>query len=211
MKPNRKYIIFFILFGIVVSFIWIIQLLNDAVPYVDLWTRGLVGELEDTYIFTFFRFMTEFGSGTFLTPFVIIFAFVLAYLYRSWLAPLFFAGGTLLSHLINLGIKAAVERDRPSILAEANATGYSFPSGHAMISMVCYGLLSYFICKKLTSNKAIMITQIFFATIIFLIGISRYVINVHYLTDVAAGFVAGFVCLLGFICIYEITQNRRVS
>nr|WP_280922962.1 phosphatase PAP2 family protein [Virgibacillus litoralis] len=120
-----------------------------------------------------------------------------------------FGVGTLTSHGLNILIKRLVERERPSILVAANAEGYSFPSGHAMISMVCYGLLAYFITKNLKSAKATFAVQFLFALLIFLIGISRYMINVHYLTDVLAGFIFGFIFLVGLIYLYELIRNRR--
>ena len=114
-----------------------------------------------------------------------------------------FPGGILLTHQLNILIKSLVVRERPSISVAANAEGYSFPSGHAMISMVCYGLIAYLLVKKMKSHVLIFITQTMFVTLIFLIGISRYVIHVHYITDIVAGFALGFICLIGLIYVYE--------
>lgn len=210
MVNKRNYIILF-LFAVMLLMmgIWIVRIISGSVPYVDQWTRDLVARLDDSWIYTFFRAVTEFGSGHFLVPFTIIMALILWWIFKHWLPALIFSGGTLMSHWFNLLIKGIVERDRPSILEAANAEGHSFPSGHAMISMVCYGLLSYFLVKKLTSYRAIFLTQLFFACVIFLIGISRYFINVHYLTDVVSGFFIGFICLIGLIYLYEFIQKER--
>src|SRR5690625_7983879 len=108
-------------------------------------------------------------------------------------------GGTLGSHVFNLFVKQLRARERPRIYVEANAEGFSFPSGHSMIPMVCYGLVMYFIVKKIPSMKIAMIVKIGFSLLIFLIGISRYLINVHYLTYVLTGFMV--VYLLLFIVI----------
>src|SRR5690625_8012273 len=98
------------------------------------------------------------------------------YLFRDWLAGFLFAGGTLGSHLLNTLIKGLVERERPRILLEANAEGYSFPSGHAMTSLVCYGLFVYFIVKKSTSQKAVLSIKIAFALLVILIGDRKSVV-----------------------------------
>ncbi|MFC4024516.1 phosphatase PAP2 family protein [Oceanobacillus longus] len=210
MKNKRQSIILILLSIVfVVTVGWIVQIINGSVPYVDRWTRELVGTLDNSVFYEGFRIVTELGSRSFLFPFVIVMAVLIWVLLKNWFAALVFAGGTLATHILNLFIKNVVDRERPSISVAANAEGYSFPSGHAMIPMVCYGLLAYFLVKKMKSKSAILTTQITLALIVFLIGISRYVINVHYLTDVMAGFVIGFICLVGFIYLYESVQKIR--
>lgn len=189
--------------------IWLARIISGQIVYIDQMTRGLVETLADTHVYTFFRWLTELGSDTFLTPFTILMSLVLWLFFRDWLPALAFGLGTLSSHGLNILIKHLVERERPSIFVAANAEGYSFPSGHAMISMVCYGLLAYFWAKKIRSGKIAFILQFSLALLIFLIGISRYVINVHYLTDVLAGFVFGFIFLTGLIYLYEWLQSLR--
>ncbi|MFA1819065.1 phosphatase PAP2 family protein [Virgibacillus oceani] len=202
---KRNYWIIFILLFVVLFMmgVWVVHILQGRMPYVDLWTREPVELFSDTFIYTFFRYITELGSEWFLVPFTITVGIIIWIVFKNWLPALIFSGGTLLSHLLNILIKHLVERERPSIYEAANAEGHSFPSGHAMVSMVCYGLLAYFIAKKITSARVKLAVHIFFALLILLIGISRYIINVHFLTDVVAGFVTGFLLLVGLIYLYE--------
>ncbi|SFA81601.1 undecaprenyl-diphosphatase [Lentibacillus halodurans] len=210
MLNRRKYIMLLLLsLQLLIIGIWVMRIISGQVVYIDQMTRGLVQQLADTNVYTFFRWLTELGSSTFLTPFTIITSLLLWWAFRDWLPALVFGLGTLSGHGVNILMKQLVERERPSILVAANAEGYSFPSGHAMIPMVCYGLLAYFLAKKLTSSKAAITVQFSLALLIFLIGISRYVINVHYLTDVFAGFVFGFIFLAGLIYLYEWLQEVR--
>ncbi|GAB3790143.1 phosphatase PAP2 family protein [Virgibacillus kimchii] len=211
MKINRSYwiLLFLLIFVIITIGLWVVRILQGDMPYVDLWTRDQVDWFSDTYMYIFFRYITEMGSRWFLVPFVVTVAIILWIQFKNWLPALIFSGGTLLTHLFNLLIKHAVERERPSIYAAANAEGYSFPSGHSMIPMVCYGLLAFFIAKKINSPKIKLVVQSFFALLIFLIGISRYVINVHFLTDIVAGFIIGFLLLIGFIYLYEDLHKRQ--
>src|SRR5699024_9969491 len=113
------------------------------------------------------------------------------------------------THLLNQLIKFLVERERPSLLEEANAIGYSFPSGHAMISIVCYGLFFYFVSQKIKQKQIRRALQVFTGLLVFLIGISRYVIHVHYMTDVVAGFVIGGLLLTLFIYVYEQLETEE--
>ena len=209
---SRKSIYFIIGLAVVmfmICIIWNVKIMAGVVPYVDQWSREFVANIADSTVYQIFRWITELGSKSFLLPFTIIMSLFLWYLFRDWLAGFLFAGGTLGSHLLNTLIKGLVERERPRILLEANAEGYSFPSGHAMTSLVCYGLFVYFIVKKITSQKAVLGIKIAFALLVILIGISRYIINVHYLTDVIAGFTIGGLYLTGMIYLFEFIQKRR--
>ncbi|MFC2949977.1 phosphatase PAP2 family protein [Virgibacillus sediminis] len=207
---KRNYIVLFLLVLLLfMTGVWIAKIMAGSVPYVDQWTRELVGMVDGTAVYTFFRWMTELGSGTFLTPFTIIMAAVIWLLYRRFLPAVIFAGGTLSAHWLNLMIKEIVNRQRPSLLPSAEAEGYSFPSGHAMIPMVCFGLLAYYLGKKMYSARTVFIMQLAFALLVFLIGISRYFLNVHYLTDVVAGFFVGYLWLLGWIALDRFLARRQ--
>ncbi len=195
--------------ALIVVGIWIGQILTGHVPFLDQWTRSTVADVSDTMLYQFFWSMTHLGSEFFMVPFTITMALGLSVLYRDWIQAVFFAGGTLATKFANSLIKHLVGRERPSILEAANAEGFSFPSGHAMISLVAYGLLMYMIVKKLRSRTVSLIIQVGFAALITVIGMSRYFINVHYLTDVIAGFVIGFLCLMGLIKLYESTIQYR--
>ncbi|MBU8566919.1 phosphatase PAP2 family protein [Virgibacillus pantothenticus] len=212
MKNRTSYLYGLIfMVGIVLTLLWMYKLMNQTVPYVDQWTRDLVSRLDNTEVYTMFRWITELGSSTFTIPFVIVMAIVFWWLYRNMLPALIFSLGTLFTHYFNVAIKQLVERERPSILIAANAEGHSFPSGHAMISMVCYGLVAFFLSKRLKGAKKKQLVQVFFAGLIVLIGMSRYIINVHYLTDVLAGFFIGFLCLFGFIRLYQWLADKQAS
>ncbi|SHG73653.1 phosphatase PAP2 family protein [Ornithinibacillus halophilus] len=208
---KRTHYMFLFLFILVLTTIgiWIAKIVRGDLPYVDEWTRPFVDTFPDTFIYTFFRLVTNLGSEPFMYPFTAVMAILIWWLYKHWLPALIFAGGTFFSHQVNKLIKTLVNRDRPSILIEANAEGHSFPSGHAMITLVCYGMIAYFISKKIASKRVALWFQVSISILIFLIGISRYFINVHYLTDIVAGFVFGFICFIGMILIYEWIEKRR--
>src|SRR5699024_7793207 len=166
-----------------ICIIWNVKIMAGVVPYVDQWSREFVANIADSTVYLIFRWITELGSKSFLLPFTIIMSLLLWYLFRDWLAGFLVASGTLGRHLVNTLIKGLVERERPRVLLEANAEGYSFPSGHAMTSLVCYGLFVYFIVQKIISQKAVLSVKIAFALLVFLIFIFIYIINVQYLTD----------------------------
>lgn len=67
----------------------------------------------------------------------------------------------------------------------------SFPSGHVISTVTCYGLLAYLIVPKISSRfwKATMISVT--VLLIAFIGFSRLYTGDHYLTDVLAGYALG--------------------
>lgn len=198
--------------GVMVAMIaiWILKITEGQLPYVDQWTRSLVPRLKNTALFDFFRMVTELGSSSFLIPFTIVMALVLWGM-NSWMAAIIFGGGTLFTHFLNQFIKKMIERERPMVWEDVNAEGFSFPSGHAMIPIVCYGLLAYYIGGKTTSPKLRLFVHGLFILLILLIGLSRYVINVHYLTDIVTGFVIGGVCLKLLIALDKMIARKTQS
>lgn len=76
--------------------------------------------------------------------------------------------------------------------------GYSFPSGHSMVSMAFYGLLIYLIWKNCANPKLRNSLCFFLALLIPLIGLSRVYLGVHYASDVIGGFVVSLVYLIVF-------------
>lgn len=90
--------------------------------------------------------------------------------------------------LLNLFLKNIVQRPRPNEFRLIDETGYSFPSGHSMVSMAFYGFLIYLIYKFVKSKRLKWILIIILSALIITIGISRIYLGVHYTSDVLAGF-----------------------
>jgi undecaprenyl-diphosphatase len=98
--------------------------------------------------------------------------------------------------LVNLLLKWLFARPRPMwphplvIL-----TSHSFPSGHAMQSVMFYGLLGYLVIPQIGSWRGRVWTVVAGVMLVLLIGLSRLYLGVHYLSDVFAGYAAGVVWL----------------
>jgi undecaprenyl-diphosphatase len=82
-------------------------------------------------------------------------------------------------------------RPRPAGEALTFATGYSFPSGHSMVSMAFYGYLSYLAWSR--GGRLGKMGAAGLWLLIILIGVSRVYLNVHYPTDVLGGWIFGFI------------------
>jgi len=108
----------------------------------------------------------------------------------------------MLVTLINQLLKILFQRPRPELNMIA-ATGYSFPSGHSMVSMAFYGFLIYLILKSKHTKLDKIISTIILLFIILGIGFSRVYLGAHYMTDVLAGFTLAIIYLSFFTTIIE--------
>ena len=91
-----------------------------------------------------------------------------------------------------------MQRPRPIEFRIIDENGYSFPSGHSMVSAAFYGFLIYLIYKNI-KNKYLkwgLITIL--SLLIIFIGISRIYLGVHYTSDVLAGFLISISYLIIF-------------
>ena len=113
--------------------------------------------------------------------------------------------------VINQTIKHIVRRPRPNVLRLVSESGYSFPSGHSMISVAFYGLVIYFVYKNI-NNKYLKWTLISLLSLLILtIGFSRIYVGVHYFTDVVGGFFLALAYLIVYIYIYnkKVIKNEK--
>lgn len=83
------------------------------------------------------------------------------------------------------------------------AQGVSFPSGHSMVALVTYGMLSYFVLASTRSSTTKQTASVV-ATVLLvgLIGVARIYLGVHSVSDVVLGFVAGIIWLAACIVAY---------
>jgi len=93
--------------------------------------------------------------------------------------------------VINVTLKDVVGRERP-VWDEpiAIASGRSFPSGHAMLSTVVYGLVLALVWSRLPPRARPFAAASVIALVV-LIGFTRVALGVHHLSDVLAGFAMG--------------------
>lgn len=128
---------------------------------------------------------------------------------RRWLAlgwSLAVAGNALL----NTTLKALFERTRPvHDSALVHADGWSFPSGHSSGSVVVYGMLAYVLIHSLPpamARRASLPLVLVAAAVAFSVGSSRIFLQVHFATDVLAGFASGMAWLV--VCLASIGLTR---
>ena len=141
------------------------------------------------------KFITNFGGAIFLT----ILTIILFILIKNKKIGLSIFSNLVIITALNQLLKNILQRPRPTEYRIVNETGYSFPSGHSMISMAFYGFLIYLIYKNI-KNKYLKFTLIgLLSFLIVSIGISRIYLGVHYTSDVLAGFLVSISYLILYI------------
>ena len=96
---------------------------------------------------------------------------------------------------LNQLLKAIVQRPRPDGFRLIAETGYSFPSGHSMISMAFFGLLVWMVWTYEKDRVLAHIWCVLFSLVIVMVGVSRIYLGVHYASDVLAGFCVSLIWL----------------
>ena len=111
--------------------------------------------------------------------------------------------------LLDTAVKVAVDRPRPSLEAPiATAFGKSFPSGHAMSSVVVYGslLLVFFpVMSRVWRRRALIGVVV----LVLAIGFTRLALGVHYISDVLGGYVLGLAWLAASTAAFSIWRVER--
>ena len=184
----------------------------DSISAFDDAVRYFFYELRNPVLTTIFKGITFMGNSEVVTTLAIL-LILIPFTTKFFGLP---AGiSALLSDFTNKFIKNQVQRTRPDkSMHLVEQDGFSFPSGHAMSSLVFYGTIAYSARRKLKEKGhpgwANAVT-IVLALLIFLIGISRVYVGVHFMSDVLAGWLMGGALLTLFITIRETIENKLID
>ena len=134
---------------------------------------------------------------------VLVLAVLAIILIKGLKNKLFLLTGVVGTAGLNVILKHIIQRKRPNINRLIPEEGYSFPSGHSMMSMAFYGMLIFLIFKYV-KNTTLKWTLIVILTILLsTIGITRIYLGVHYPSDVIGGFVVSLTYLFILTEIYN--------
>ncbi|MDO5576544.1 MAG: phosphatase PAP2 family protein, partial [Fibrobacter sp.] len=162
-----------------------------------------ISEIRSSFVTVFFILVSEIG--TWCAIFFAIFWSLLAK--KRHLTFLFSLVISLLgAQFLYFALKDLFNRPRPSFPHLIHYSGYSFPSGHSTIAIVFYCIIIFFLYKNKPVSKHISkVICVLVSAIIFLIGISRIYLGVHYFSDVAGGYLTGFIWLMA---LYLLTTRK---
>lgn len=146
------------------------------------------------------KFITNFGGAIIL----IGLAFMLFIFIKNKKIGVSIISNLAIITVLNQLLKRIVQRPRPTEFRIVEESGYSFPSGHSMVSMAFYGYLIYLIYKHVKNKYLKWISIILLSILICFIGISRIYLGVHYTSDVLGGFFIS----ISYLIIYISAVNK---
>lgn len=152
--------------------------------------------------------ITELGDVNVFLP-VIGGALIWFVARRLWVTAGYWLAAVGVAELLTKVLKLALHRPRPGMVY-LGIEQFSFPSGHATMSVVAYGFLAFLLCRGqvATVRKRITIAA---ATLVTLIALSRLYLGAHWLSDVVGGMAFGvaWIALLALAHTYQSTEDIR--
>lgn len=201
---NRRWII--VVFCLVLFCFILDNVLDKEIERFDNSIYNLISKIINEPITIILKIITTIGAAYVIIPICIISIIYFGKKKES----IYILVNLITIFFSNQLLKRIVERPRPEGYRIVEELGFSFPSGHSMVSMAFYGFFIYLIYKK-AKNKYIKWISISLITILIaLIGISRIYLGVHYASDVIAGFLLSIAYLGLFTHIIK-TTFKEVS
>ena len=196
---NLKWIILFI------CLIGFLELAEDVFNK-EIMNGDIIGyKIVSTFLISDFttpiaKFVTNLGGAIF----IIALAIVLFIVIKNKKVGISIFTNLAIITILNQLLKRILQRPRPTEYRIIEETGYSFPSGHSMISMAFYGYLIYLIYKYVGNKYVKWILISLLSILICMIGVSRIYLGVHYTSDVLGGFLIS----ISYLVIYISAINK---
>lgn len=203
-KVNKKLIIIIsILAFSLLSFLTIaILVLCDYKFKIDKF-NVVVANNRNNGLTSFLKIFTHLGSFYTLALLAVVGVVLIWFVMKNKRQSAFYAVTFAIVCISNFVIKQIVRRIRPEHLMIIEETGFSFPSGHAMMTFAFFALAIHFVWHVI-KNKPLKITLIsIFSVLTIAIGFSRIYLGVHYLTDIIAGFLISLVIVIACLMFYH--------
>lgn len=178
-----------------------ICMLTGCLESFDTIIYDSIVKLQSPFFDVLFKSVTQLGNVELL----IISICLLSIFFNSKNRRLFLI--TIVTEvLLNYLIKIIIQRPRPNISRMVDVSGFSYPSGHAMITVGLYGFIMYWVFKNI-KNKPLRVVLLCLLTLLIIhIDISRIYLGVHYPSDVVGGLLLGIAVL---IFVITLMNHRR--
>jgi membrane-associated phospholipid phosphatase len=217
LGPLGRYELRATLFGLAVVLVGIpFGLLLEQVT-----THGPLTKIDESAARAFNGFV--YGKGALITtlelisdigkPIFLLFSIgipaVWIFLHGGRKLALFLAVTCIGGGIVDSLVKIVVARPRPTVDQPIlSPFGKSFPSGHSMQAVVCYGALLLAFLPILSKRARVIAVGAWIFTLLA-IGVSRLALGVHYISDVLGGWVLGAAWLAASVAAWEIWRDDR--
>ena len=162
---------------------------------VDEGMQSFILKIRNDHLTDIFTIVTNLGGAYALLAITTL----LVLIKKNKKTSLFIAINLIIVFLTSQVFKFVFRRSRPAEIFLVSATGYSYPSGHMMVSSAFYFYILYLICITIKNRILKIILSIMTVILILLIGFSRIYLGVHYLSDILGGLFLAIAYLMLFL------------
>lgn len=176
-------------------FIWFAQqVLTSATLRFDFRVRNVVHQLATPAATSAMKAASLIGSAAFLAALTLIVCFLFVRMARTYAAAVLIVvmGGAFAMDVV---LKRIFHRMRPIAFFGVSPHSFSFPSGHALDSFCFYSAIVILLSSRTRYSAVKVILWIIALGLIFVIGVSRVYLGVHYPTDVIGGYLLALIWL----------------
>jgi undecaprenyl-diphosphatase len=183
---------------------------HEPLTAVDLqlagWLRAHAAPVGDRMAMV----VTTIGSPAAIAVLAVVVAAVLVHR-RWWIVLVGWLAANGGGGMLDVALKSVIHRARPTgagVFLYGNS--FSFPSGHAMGSLIGYGMLAYLLIAfwpPVHRHRTAIVTGT--AVLVVLIGMSRLYLGVHFLSDVIGGYAAGALWLVTCVTGVDLALRQR--
>lgn len=202
----RKNLRWVILLLCLIAFLGLLEnIFRNEILQFDINIYATISKFITEPLTTILKIITNFGGATI----IILITIAILLLIKNQKIKKYVALNLIIITLINQALKFIIQRPRPTEYRLINQGGYSFPSGHSMVSMAFYGFFIYLIYNKVQNKYLKSILCIALSILILLIGISRIYLGVHYASDVIGGFIFSIGYLMVFTKLIKLFEQEN--
>jgi membrane protein DedA with SNARE-associated domain/membrane-associated phospholipid phosphatase len=180
---------------------------RDAFSNADVSVFNLMKEMRNAPADEIMITITMLGDGAVLTVMAVIIVVWLAWR-RAYRGAIAAAIAIIAGKVFVPVLKYGIQRPRPTELY-SGAEIFSFPSGHATMAMLIFGILAVLVSHSMGRwGRAVVYATCGIAVIA--IAYSRVYLGAHWLSDVAGGLLFGAVMTAAFAVAIEAIPPRRI-
>lgn len=199
----------FSVLSLVLSIYFFAEASGEGASSFDMWSQSIISNLFGTSSHPFFEIVSEFGSKQGIGLVALLFIIWLWWEKKDYTAMAVFVLAIASGNMVNKYIKDFVGRERPVTAPAEDLLSQSFPSGHAMVGIILYLLIVYFLVNHMKKKSTQIMIGITIGVLVLLVGVSRNVLLAHYPSDVFGGFALGYLWTYVWIIIYELIGKKQ--